>query len=206
MTQPVPDPAENLDAAADQGDINQPEMPAMGAPDPEGAETLGDPGKKALDAMKARERAAREAARVAKAEADELRAKLADQDRTEDERRTAEAQRTAQAEANARANKRIVKAEIRAAATATFEDPADALAFLDLDKIEVSDDGEVDVDAVKDALADLLERKPHLGKRTATVPQPKPDTSQGPRPNTQTVEDAEYAAFKAKLWPSHQPQ
>jgi hypothetical protein len=66
-------------------------------------------------------------------------------------------------EALAGANARILKAEVRAAATGKLADPADALQFLDLSAIEVSADGEVDSDEVAAAIDDLISKKPYLG-------------------------------------------
>ncbi|MFD0468607.1 hypothetical protein ACFQ0B_10055 [Nonomuraea thailandensis] len=73
---------------------------------------------------------------------------------------------------------RTVQLEVRAAA-ADFADPSDAAAFLELGSY-VDDDGEVDTDRIKADLADLLKRKPHLGKQAGRKG-PKPDPSQGPR-------------------------
>ncbi|MDX3550976.1 hypothetical protein PV729_04185 [Streptomyces europaeiscabiei] len=72
-------------------------------------------------------------------------------------------------EADRKLNARIVRAEVKAAATGKFADPADALAFLDLTTFEVSEDGEVDGTKLSAAIEDLLTRKPHL----AAKPQPR---------------------------------
>ncbi|WP_344098575.1 hypothetical protein, partial [Nocardiopsis tropica] len=73
--------------------------------------------------------------------------------------------------------KRAVKAEVRGLAADGFADPEDAAAFLDLDAY-VGEDGEIDAKAIKADLADLLKRKPHLG-RSAEPRRPAPDRSQG---------------------------
>lgn len=75
---------------------------------------------------------------------------------------------------------RLVSAEVRALASAEFNDPADAEAFLDLGSF-VDETGEVDTDAISTALDELLERKPHL-RKAEDVPgarRPAPDLSQG---------------------------
>jgi hypothetical protein len=80
----------------------------------------------------------------------------------------AEIKRVATREANAKANARILRSEVKAAAAGKLADPSDALALLDLSKLEVSADGDVDADEIADAIDDLLSRKPHLaatGKR-----------------------------------------
>lgn len=75
------------------------------------------------------------------------------------------ARREAAAEATTKANRRIVKAEVKALAADTFADPSDAAVFLDLDDIEVDENGDVDTDAIKRALKDVLKAKPHLAKK-----------------------------------------
>lgn len=65
----------------------------------------------------------------------------------------------------ARANERILKAEIRAAAAGKLEDPDDALSFLDLSSFEVGEDGDVDTDAIARAVEDLVKAKPYLAAK-----------------------------------------
>ncbi|MFR5302235.1 MAG: hypothetical protein ACLTGO_11285 [Bifidobacterium scardovii] len=67
-------------------------------------------------------------------------------------------------EALAAANQRILKAEVRAAASGKLTDPSDALRYLDLSKFTVTDDGGVDSQAIAGAIGELLEQKPYLGK------------------------------------------
>ena len=125
----------------------------------EGAEALGDAGKKALDAMKAQRKAAESRAREAEARAAELEAKL--QGREAEHAAEQEKQRVKD-EALAGANRRILSAELRAAAKGKLADPTDAGLYINLDEFEVSDDGDVDTDALRGAIEDLLARKPHL--------------------------------------------
>ncbi|MFJ6659703.1 hypothetical protein ACIQNG_25620 [Streptomyces sp. NPDC091377] len=125
-----------------------------GGEDPEGADQLGDKGKRALDAMKGKlksERARRRdleqrLAAAAPAGGDDAVAK-------------------ATAAATAAANARILRAEVRAAAT-RLADPRDALRFLDLSKFEVDEDGEVDAEEIADAIEDLLKNKPYLAAQS----------------------------------------
>lgn len=70
-----------------------------------------------------------------------------------------------------------VAAKVEAQAAGLFADPSDAAAFLKLDEY-AKPDGTVDSDKIKADLADLLARKPHLG-RTDDVRQPKPYPGQG---------------------------
>lgn len=133
--------------------------------DPPGAEALGDPGKKALDSMKADVKAAKaEAKRVA----DEFAAFKAAAEGKQAEFEAAQKAREVEAAALSKANERILKAEVRAAAAAKLADPADALRFLDLSGFEVGPDGEVDGAAVASAIDSLIKDKPYLaaqGKR-----------------------------------------
>lgn len=133
----------------------------------EGEAALGDAGKKALDAMKAKWK---EAEAKAKTEAEAraaLEAKIAGK----------EAEFTAQQEAQrvkdealAAANERILKAEVRAAAKGKVADEAlpDLSRLMDLSDIEVGADGEVDASQIARAIDDLIASKPYLaaqGKR-----------------------------------------
>lgn len=113
----------------------------------EGEESLGDPGKKALDRMKAKLKD--EAARRRKAEADLAAARGEEVDPKLEE-------------ALSRANARIVKSEIKAAAKGVLNDPADAFKFLDLEQFEVDDDGNVDEELMAEAIAELVTEKPYL--------------------------------------------
>lgn len=76
----------------------------------------------------------------------------------------AEQQKAREAEraALAKADERILRAEVRAAATGRLADPADAFAYIDLSSFEVGDDGEVDAAAIGAAIEDLISRKPYL--------------------------------------------
>lgn len=126
----------------DAVEADEPEGDDGADDEPEGAESLGDPGKKALDAMKAKWHAEREKRR-------ELEQRL-------------NPPKDPQVDALAKATDRIRRAEIKAAAKGKLADPADAYRFLDLDQFEVSDDGDVDEDEIAAAIDDLLKSKPYL--------------------------------------------
>lgn len=167
------EPTTEADAAADQGDDTQATATVDSTTtieDPEGAEHLGDPGKKALDAMKARVKAAEDAKRASDTAARDLAARLkaledaeADRNRTEEERAAAQAQRNAEQAAIAKANQRLLRADVRSAAAGKLRDPADALAFLDLASLSITEDGDTDPQQIDAAIADLLEKRPYLG-------------------------------------------
>ena len=134
-------------------------------PDPEGADKLGDPGKKALASMKDKLKAERQQRRDLEAELDKLRnGATRKDDGTPD---VESVRRDAEKAATEKANARIVRSEIRAAAAGKLADPKDALTFLDLTQFEVDDNGEVDSDEIAEAIEDLLKNKPYLAAATA---------------------------------------
>lgn len=125
--------------------------------DPDGAEELGDKGKRALASMKGKWRTERQKRK-------ELEDRLAEKDGADE---AEQARRKAEADALSKANSRILKAEIRAAAKGRLNDPKDALTFLDLDQFEVGEDGEIDPEEIEEAIEDLLKAKPYLAAATA---------------------------------------
>jgi ribosomal protein L35 len=129
---------------------------------PEGADALGDAGKRALDSMKAKWKAERDTRR-------ELERKLAESAKpAADETPDLEAIKSqAVREATAKANARILRSEIKAAAAGKFHDLSDVIPNLDLDAFEVDENGDVDADEIASAIQDLLTRKPHLAAATA---------------------------------------
>lgn len=131
--------------------------------DTDGTEQLGDAGKRALDAMKAERNAAKAEARAAAAALKEIQDQLALKDKPAEEQALEQARAEARAEAIKTANERILRSELRAAAAGKLADPSDAALFIDLAQFEVDDNGDVDTDALSDAIAELLTRKPHLG-------------------------------------------
>jgi hypothetical protein len=125
--------------------------------DEEGADELGDKGKRALASMKGKWKSERDKRK-------ELEDQLAQQG-SADEAETV--RRKAEQTALAKANTRILRAEVKAAAAGKLADPADAYKFLDLDQFEVDDDGNVDSEEVADAIDDLIKSKPYLAAATA---------------------------------------
>jgi hypothetical protein len=109
------------------------------------------------------ERAARQALR----ELDEVKAQgtaTVDQVRSE-------AFEAGKAEAMGEANRRMVAAAVLSTAAPLFADPSDAVAFVNTDAITVGDDGTVDGAAVAQAVAAVLEAKPHLAAgKTPALP------------------------------------
>ena len=130
--------------------------------DEDGADDLGDKGKKALDAMKSKLKAAKASAREAKAESARLKAEKENAGKSADEQAISKARQEATEQATAAANKRILRSEVKAAAAGKLANPALAVKLLDLDALEVDEDGNVDEDAIAEAISDLLEENPYL--------------------------------------------
>jgi hypothetical protein len=112
---------------------------------------------------------------------DEQQAKLAEFDRLAEASKTdlERAQDTARKseERAARLLQRTVAAEIKTLAEG-FADPTDALESLDPKKY-ATDDGDVDTEAIKADLAELLERKPHWAKAQQRTTTMRPNPAQG---------------------------
>lgn len=145
-----------------------PEQPATGPAEPAVPDSLGDAGKRALDAMKAERNTAKQEAAQTKALLESLQAQIAG--REAEHAAQVEAQRVrdeAMTAANKRANERILAAEIRAAAAGKLADPADALLHIKPSTFEVGEDGQTDAAAIAAAVDDLLKAKPYLGAATA---------------------------------------
>ncbi|MFE9300821.1 hypothetical protein [Streptomyces sp. NPDC006856] len=149
----------------DQGDTGSDDTDDQGDDDPgddaddedDGADALGDKGKRALDAMKGKLKGEREKRRA-------LEKQLAEKDGND---QAEKARREAESAALTKANARILRAEVKAAAAGKLADPADAYKFVDLDQFEVDDDGNVDSDEVAEAIDDLIQSKPYLAAATA---------------------------------------
>ncbi|MER7733681.1 hypothetical protein ABTX80_22575 [Streptomyces erythrochromogenes] len=101
---------------------------------------------------------------------------LEDAQKTETERLNE--QLTAQRERAEKAVRAAVASKVEALAR-DFADPEDAVGSLDLASF-VDEDGAIDTAAIKDALADLLKRKPHWARPDEGGPRrPAPDRTQG---------------------------
>lgn len=131
----------------------------------EGNDDSGRAGSdEALKADLAKERKARQAAeKVAKANQARLD-QLEEANKTENEKAIDKARKDGETEATAKANLKIAKMAIRAAAMSKFADPSDAVGEIDASKFEVDDDGDVDEKAINAELDQLLKRKPHWAK------------------------------------------
>jgi hypothetical protein len=139
--------------------VGQPAEPGS-QPEPSGDAPLGPAGEKALAEWKQRAKAAERESRTNAARLQEIE----DRDKSEVQKA---GERATKAEQRATAMvERAARAEVRALAASSFADPSDAAAFLNLGDF-VDDEGDIDSKGIEKALADLLKRKPHLGKETA---------------------------------------
>lgn len=128
---------------------------------PPGADQLGDPGKKALDAMKAKWKAAERRAAEAEQAAADLRAM---QDKTAEERAEIEREREVERAVLAEARKMVSKTSLKAAAKGLVVDPDLAVTLIHADglwdKAVVSDDGEVE--NADDLIGELISNRSYL--------------------------------------------
>ena len=99
-------------------------------------------------------------------------------------------------EVTARVNGRLVASEARAiAAGLNFHNPTDVVGLVNLSEIKVDNDGEVDKDAVKALITDLVKERPYLIKAAETEkPRLKPDPSQGARGGGTATTAQQFAA------------
>lgn len=180
---------ESTEVPVDPIDPGDGEAPADGVP--KGSE-------RAVLADLARERDRRQAAeqelkRLRKAE-QEL-SKLREANATAEEKALNAARAEGRTEALSVANARVVKAEIKAAASGVLHDPADALAHIDASAFEVDDDGNVDTKAIAAEVQRLVKSKPYLGAgaRPSPLPAGGATPSQGP-----SMDDVIRAAVRGR--------
>ncbi|SFE54777.1 hypothetical protein SAMN04487819_11673 [Actinopolyspora alba] len=139
--------------------------------DQSGQSALGDAGKKALQDMKGKWKSEREKRKQLEEQLEQAqtRQSTSTSGTGTGETDTEEVRRQADKEATAKANRRIIKAEVKAAASGKLADPADAVRFLDLEQFEVDESGDIDSDEVAEAITELVTNKPYLaaqgGKR-----------------------------------------
>jgi membrane protein involved in colicin uptake len=153
--------SEQDDTAVETDDVDTDLVDDSDDGDTGDTDKLGDAGKKALDSMKSKWQKERDARKV-------LEAKLTAADNKDDQTQDpAELRKQAQAEARAEVLKERALDKVEAKAARLFADPEDARALLATRVDDFVDDGQVDVDAINEALTDLLSKKPHLAAATA---------------------------------------
>jgi hypothetical protein len=151
---------------SDEDDINPGAGAGTDRAGDEGADSLGDAGKKALDAMKGKWQTERDARKERDAEIAQLKVQLAKQrgadTKSDDKPDVDELRKQARAEARAEALQERALDRIEARAAKKFADPEDARSFLARRVKDFIDGDTVDTEAIDEALEDLLKKKPHL--------------------------------------------
>ncbi|MGW4406525.1 hypothetical protein ACWEJ6_21025 [Nonomuraea sp. NPDC004702] len=206
---------EHEDGDPEQEETSEEEAPEEGEGEQDDKDKpLGPAGEKALAAEKEKRKTAAAQARAEKARADAAEAELAKlrraaekakskpEEKADDAPDREEIRREAEQAAIAKANDRIVRAEIRAAAAGKLADPADALSFLDLTQFEVDADGNIDADQVADAIDDLLKKKPYLAPAQGDGKRFKGSGDGGAKPNKPTRPKSLTEAVTKALSPS----
>lgn len=195
-TDPPADPADPpADPADPPGDPADPTDPPADPADPPGAEALGDAGKRALDAQKAKWRTERDKRIAAEQKIAELTAPK-DGDQVTPE----QLEQNIRAKVAAEFKLPLLRSSIKAAA-AGFHDPTDAVLNLDLTQFEADENNEFDADEISAALTELLAKKPWLGKSTGQPGDPRIPKVPAPPANKQhtpaSLDDQIAAAAKA---------
>lgn len=138
----------------------------------DGGDGLGEAGRRAIEAERTATRRARDELRPWKAMGkrlgltpEQIEERLSAAGQQQQNRDEATIRREVGAEITQKTNARLVRAEVKALAAATFQDPSDVPAFLHLDDYEVDDEGNVDTAAIERDLKKLLQSKPYLGKQ-----------------------------------------
>ena len=176
-TQPAqpgpPQPPQQPGQPAQPGAQDPPEQPDGGTTEPQddgttepqgGEETLGETGEKLLAELRAKSRRDDKAKARAQARINELEeAALAGAKKEQDTPDPDELRKQLRAEAQAEVlrERALDKAEVMAA-SAGFAKPEDARLFLAGDAAEYISDGQLDTDAIKDAVTDLAKARPYL--------------------------------------------
>ena len=174
-------------------------------PEPGGDDApLGPKGEKALEALKEDRRKLRADLAKAQSELDDLRRSQMD----DQEKAIEDARRQARQEALEQVNGRLFAAEVRAAATQAkltdkavhdlLVDTAAAVKLLGLDGLPVTDDGDIDGEAISQAVATYAQERPYLAAN-ATSELPPGDIDQGARttPNGVKTLDEQIAEAEA---------
>ncbi|MEV7422864.1 hypothetical protein [Streptomyces sp. NPDC091212] len=137
------------------------------ADDDEGADQLGDAGKKALDRMKEARRTERERRKAAETERDQLRTQLTAKAKPDDggdgsQPDLEQIRSEARAEAKREGLRERALDRLEAKAARQFADPEDARAHLAAKVEDFIDGDSIDTEAISEALGDLLNAKPYL--------------------------------------------
>lgn len=199
----MPDPDPTVDPAAPAADPTTDPVtdPAVG----DGDEPLGPAGVKALEAMKAERAELKRQKQELQAELDAARlAQMDDQERAIEEARNAGRQ-----EANASVQAKLFAAELKAAAASQLSEQAlkDLLAspdvaktLLGLGEIPVTSDGDIDSEAISQAVASYVEERPYLAASATRTPGPVDQGARTPTTTVKTLDEQIAEAEAAGNW------
>jgi hypothetical protein len=112
--------------------------------------------------MKAERTSAREAAKAATLRAEAAEAALANKDKPAEQVALDEAEKRGAATATKAANLKLATSALKLAAATKLANPADAVAFIDPNDFDVDDNGDIDSDALTEAITKLLKERPYL--------------------------------------------
>lgn len=154
------------------------------------ADDLGDAGKRAIEAERRTARAAEKRAKDLEKRLSEIEAA----NQTESEKAITAARAEGRTEALSVANTRIVKAEIKAAASGVFANPELAVRLIDAAAFDVDEDGNPDTKAIRAEVQRLVDAEPYLaaGAKPAPLPGGGATPSQG-----SSMDDALRAAVRS---------
>ncbi len=174
---------------ADDVAVDVPADEPTAEPDASVDDGLGDAGKRALEAE-------RKAARAAERKAKDLEKRLAEFEaatQTESEKAIAAARAEGRTEALSTANKWIIGAAIKAAASGVLANPDLAVRLIDASQFEVDEDGNPDTRAIAAEVQRLVSDEPYLaaGAKPAPLPGGGATPSQG-----SSMDDALRAAVR----------
>ncbi|HJX78569.1 hypothetical protein [Glutamicibacter sp.] len=147
--------------------------------DPDGADALGDKGKNALRIMKDKLKASKKAEREAKAELQRSKSSVGKSEEDQEAERKREERDAAVLQ---KANERVLRSDIKAAAAGKLQNPALAIRLLDLSDFEPDEDGVYDEDEIAQAIDDLIETDPYLAAQSGKSTQF--DSARGKRKTT----------------------
>lgn len=197
----VPGATPGQNTPADPAAPNSPANPAPAPSATDDAAALGDPGKRALDAMKAERNAAKERAAAAEAELERLKAASL----SDSEKAIAAARKEAETQAATKYQGRIRITEAKAALIAAGAKPSLVDLAVRADEfttLKVTEEGEVE--GLAEAVAAFKKARPDVFGATNGTPAPGAGSAdQGPRaggappakaPNLQTALERRFAA------------
>ena len=201
------DPPPPADPPADPPAADPPADPPPADPvDP----PLGPAGEKALDAWKQRAKVAEPEVKRLREENDELRRKqMSDQEKAIEAARE-EGRTEGRTEVSEATNARLFRAEVRAAAAGKLADPAitdllavdvnAALTLLGETTVPVTDSGDIDSEAISQAVVRYVQARPHLAATATGQPSPIGQGPQGPPAPAKSLDEQIAEAEAAGDW------